>query len=178
MRLKSIAYEAYLAFLNVVLKFPSHRLRLAATRRLGCNEVGRFVVLERGLALHGKGGVSIGDNCNINAGVSLDGRGGLRIGSRVTISPEVMILTADHDPQTRDFAGRTRAVTIGDDVWIATRAIILPGACIEDGAVVAAGGVVHGVVPAWTIVAGNPAAHIADRSRDAGSPAMYRRWFH
>jgi len=48
-------------------------------------------------------------------------------------------------------------VIIGSDVWIGTRAIILSGTRIGDGAVVAAGAVVTKPVPPYAIVAGNPA---------------------
>jgi maltose O-acetyltransferase len=169
----------YLVAMNFLLRVPSHAVRELVLRR-GCNNtVGRHVALERGITLYSKGGLTIGDSCNINANVILDGRGGIAIGSNVTIAPEVAILTADHDPQTRDFAGRYRAVTIGNNVWLATRALILPGSTIGEGAVVGAGAVVHGVIPEWSIVAGNPARHVADRSRAAGPPGIaYRRWFH
>jgi acetyltransferase-like isoleucine patch superfamily enzyme len=179
MRLRSIAYELYLVAMNFLLRVPSHAVRVLVLRR-GCNNaVGQRAALERGITIYSKGGVAIGDDCNINAKVILDGRGGITIGSHVTIAPEVAILTADHDPQTPDFAGRCRAVTIGNDAWLATRALILPGSEIGEGSVVGAGAVVHGVVPEWTIVAGNPARHVANRSRDAGPPSFaYRRWFH
>jgi acetyltransferase-like isoleucine patch superfamily enzyme len=49
------------------------------------------------------------------------------------------------------------AVTIGSNVFIGARAIILKGTHIGDGAVVGAGSVVTGDVPANRIVAGNPA---------------------
>jgi virginiamycin A acetyltransferase len=48
-------------------------------------------------------------------------------------------------------------VTIGHDVWIGTRALILNGLTIGHGAVVAAGAVVTKDVPPYTIVAGVPA---------------------
>ena len=58
---------------------------------------------------------------------------------------------------------RAQRVTIGHDVWIGHGAIVLPGRSIGDGAVVAAGAVVTKDVPAYTIVAGNPARPIRPR---------------
>ena len=46
---------------------------------------------------------------------------------------------------------------IGNKVWIATEAMILPGITIGDGAIVAAGAVVTKDVPARCMVAGVPA---------------------
>lgn len=48
-------------------------------------------------------------------------------------------------------------VTIGDNVWIGDKATILPGVTIGDGAVIGANSVVTKDVPAYSIVAGNPA---------------------
>src|SRR6478609_389418 len=58
---------------------------------------------------------------------------------------------------------RSHPVHIGHDVWIGHGAIILPGRSIGTGAVVAAGAVVTKDVPAYTIVAGNPARIIKRR---------------
>ena len=56
---------------------------------------------------------------------------------------------------------------IGHDVWIGHGAIVLPGRSIGTGAVVAAGAVVTKDVPAYTIVAGNPARIIRRRFSEA-----------
>ncbi|MBN9455428.1 MAG: chloramphenicol acetyltransferase [Bosea sp.] len=58
---------------------------------------------------------------------------------------------------------RAHAVTIGHDVWIGHGAIVLAGRSIGTGAVVAGGAVVTKDVPAYTIVAGNPARPIRRR---------------
>lgn len=58
---------------------------------------------------------------------------------------------------------REHHVDIGHDVWIGHGAIILPGRNIGTGAVVAAGAIVTKDVPAYTIVAGNPARPIKRR---------------
>ena len=58
---------------------------------------------------------------------------------------------------------RAHRVAIGHDVWIGHGAIVLPGRRIGDGAVIAAGAVVTNEVPAYAIVAGNPARIIRPR---------------
>jgi chloramphenicol O-acetyltransferase type B len=52
---------------------------------------------------------------------------------------------------------------VGNDVWIGTEAMIMPGIKIGDGAVIASRAVVTKNVEPYTIVAGNPAKEIKKR---------------
>lgn len=54
-------------------------------------------------------------------------------------------------------------IKIGSDVWIGTKAIILSGVHIGNGAVIAGGSIVTKDVPDYAIVAGNPARIIRYR---------------
>lgn len=54
-------------------------------------------------------------------------------------------------------------VRIGNDVWIAQRAVILSGVTVGDGAIVGAAAVVARDVPPYAIVAGNPARLVRTR---------------
>jgi phosphonate metabolism protein (transferase hexapeptide repeat family) len=69
------------------------------------------------------------------------------------------------EPDDTDFFAwrREHSIDIGHDVWIGHGAIVLPGRSIGTGAVVAAGAIVTKDVPAYTIVAGNPARQIKRR---------------
>jgi acetyltransferase-like isoleucine patch superfamily enzyme len=111
--------------------------------------------------------VRLGKRNVINFGCLFDGRNHqIRTGDDVSVGPEAAILTLSHDPQSPDFADRGGDVMIGDRVWIAYRAIILPGVTIGEGAVVAAGAVVASDVEPFTIVAGVPARKIGERSHE------------
>ena len=60
--------------------------------------------------------------------------------------------------QNKDWRNvNSRPIVIKDDVWIGMNVIILKGVTIGEGAIVGAGSVVTKDVPAWTVVAGNPA---------------------
>ena len=172
-----LAFDVSVLCLNAALAMPSHPLRRFVLRRLGGAELGRDVTIARGVRLTVRRGLRIGDRCIIERSL-LDARGGLSIGADTNISPEASVLTADHDPRSPHFAGRRRAVTIGSRSWVASRAIVMPGTTLGDGAVVAAGAVVRGAVPAWTVVGGNPARHISDRPSDAQQRLEpHRRFF-
>jgi virginiamycin A acetyltransferase len=54
-------------------------------------------------------------------------------------------------------------IIIGHDVWIGNRVTLLSGTRIGNGAVIAAGSVVSGVIPDYAIVGGNPAKLIKYR---------------
>jgi phosphonate metabolism protein (transferase hexapeptide repeat family) len=58
---------------------------------------------------------------------------------------------------------RAHHVRIGHDVWIGHGAIVLPGRNVGTGAVIAAGAIVTKDVPAYCIVAGNPARVVRRR---------------
>jgi acetyltransferase-like isoleucine patch superfamily enzyme len=124
--------------------------------------------------LHARG-VSIAERSVINFGSLLDGRRyPIVIGSDVSIGPEAAILTLGHDPRSPEFADRGGPVSIGDRVWIGYRALVLPGVCIGEGAVVGAGSVVTRDVAPFTIVAGNPARVIGERPRTLTYRLNYR----
>ena len=70
-------------------------------------------------------------------------------------------------------------LTIGDDVWIGHNAMILPGCkTIGRGAIIGAGSIVTRDVPAYAIVAGNPAKLLRMRFDDATIAAIEAsRWW-
>lgn len=113
----------------------------------------------------------------INEKCRIDTRGGVAIGDNVSISSDVIILTADHDPDSADFTGRCKSVTERDRVWIGTRVIILPGVAFSEGCAVAAGAVVTKSVPSFAIVGGVPAKILRMRSKDLKYSLNYFRLF-
>jgi acetyltransferase-like isoleucine patch superfamily enzyme len=70
-----------------------------------------------------------------------------------------MIVTSGH-PKEIDLG--EREITIGSDAWVGANAMILRGVTIGTGGIVGAGAVVTTNVPAYTIVAGNPAHPIRE----------------
>lgn len=75
-------------------------------------------------------------------------------------------------------ATRPKVTTIGNDVWIGHRAYIAAGVTIGDGAIVGAEAVVTKDVPAYAVVAGNPAVIKKFRLPEQWiSPMLRTRWW-
>ena len=165
-----------LAYNSGVGHLPSRRLRHGFLR-LWLGHLGERSGVQRGCKFLNGRKVRLGDGNAINFGTLIDGRRfTVTIGDDVSIGPEAAILTLGHDPQSPDFADQGGDVTIGDRVWIAYRAVILPGVTIGEGAVVAAGAVVSRDVAPYTIVAGNPAQPVGTRRRDLDYRLEYSPW--
>jgi len=72
-----------------------------------------------------------------------------------------------------------RDTVIGNDVWIGTDAMILPGVTLGDGVIVGARAVVSRDVPSWSVVAGNPARVVRRRFADEVCALLDRlAWWH
>ena len=99
---------------------------------------------------------------NNNVMINARGKGGITIGDNVLIGPNVVLRSNNHMFQDVLIPIREQGMTqgeivVGDDVWIASNAVILAGVKIGRGAVVAAGGVVTKDVPDYAVVGGVPA---------------------
>ncbi len=108
-----------------------------------------------------------GRDCYIGPGARIGPN--VTLGDYVLIGPNVLFTGDDHNFQTVGqpiiFSGRPvlRPTIVGTDVWIGARSIILSGATIADGAIVAAGSVVTKDVPEFAVVAGVPARVVGMR---------------
>ncbi len=134
------------------------------------DHTGQNINIER-LADFGTGkGIQLGDNSNL--GINCRVRGPLRIGDNVMMGPDVEILTSSHRTDNVDipmiFQGYNplRGVTIGDDVWIGMRTIIMPGVTIGNGCIIGAGSIVTHNLPDYSVAAGVPAKIIKYRKSE------------
>ena len=121
----------------------------------------------------------------------------LRIGRFCQIADRVRIITAsanhpmagistypfaifDHDRLSdyMDQISNLPDTVIGHDVWLGDGVTVLPGARIGSGVIAGAGAVLHGEVPDYAIVAGNPARVIRMRFAEGQIAALLAlRWW-
>lgn len=87
------------------------------------------------------------------------GSGGITIGNDVLIAAHASITSVTHDKAAACYRDSTvyAPVVIGDNVWIGSGAVILPGVTLGSGCIVGAGAVVTRDVPPRTVVTGVPA---------------------
>ena len=79
----------------------------------------------------------------------------IKIGQNTAFSNQNMILTSTHDLEKFNEV-IVKPVSIGANVWITCRVIILPGVSIGDNSVIGAGSIVTKDIPEGVFAAGNP----------------------
>jgi putative colanic acid biosynthesis acetyltransferase WcaF len=107
--------------------------------------------------------LSIGDWSAIGDGVHLYTLGAVTIGRAVTISQRAHLCAGSHDYTRPEMPLLKLPIDIGNSAWICAEAFVGPGVSVGEGAVVGARAVAMRDVPAWKVVAGNPARVIKDR---------------
>ena len=140
---------------------------------LQMKSVGRNVYICSGYNISSMENIAIGDDVWIGYNCMMSGEGCLTIGSGTIISHNIEIWTQNHRyeafdlesiPYDRKFI--KKAVNIGENVWIGSKVIILPGINIGEGAVIGAGSVVTKDVPSYAVVGGNPAKLLKYRDKE------------
>lgn len=91
------------------------------------------------------------NGCYIQAG------NGIILGNNVRIGPLVCIVSSNHDIYDFELGTESPPIKIGDNCWIGTNSVILPGVQLENHVIVGAGSVVTKSFSSNCIIAGNPA---------------------
>lgn len=102
--------------------------------------------------------LQIGDHSAIGEYALIYNLGKVEIGKFVTISQYSHLCAGSHDYSTREMRLIRATITVHDDAWICTNALVGPGVTVGQGAIVGAGSVAMRDISPWTIVSGNPAA--------------------
>lgn len=160
-------YMAYVGFANrFVTRIPFNCVRVFLYRRMFLMKIGKGTQIHMGVRFRRPRSIVIGNNSIIHPDCFLDGLETLAIGNDVDIGDQVMLWCGGHDVQSPDYVAVKTPIVIEDRACIFARALLVKGGRIGEGAVVGAGSVVTKDVPPYTIVAGNPARKIGERTRN------------
>lgn len=151
------------------------RLLVSCTQHFfhGGGHIGLGVSIARRCRLDYPWRISIGTDSSVGDYAWIQAQSDIKIGKNVCVGEYAKIISGSHDVSSPHFDLDEKPIEIGDNVWIATAAIILPGVRIGEGAVVAAGAVVSRDVEPRTVVGGNPAKFIKERVLKDVSTLMY-----
>jgi acetyltransferase-like isoleucine patch superfamily enzyme len=149
--------------------FLGRRVDLRTRRGYGRLVLGRWVHVGDGSALRAhEGTLRVGDKVVIGRDSQVNCWLDVEIGASTLISDDVYVCDFDHRTEDltvpiKDQGIAKSPVRIGPDVWIGTKATVLRGVRIGQGAVLGANTVVTGDVPAYAVVAGVPARVVRSR---------------
>ena len=134
---------------------------------------GKNVNVEHGADIGTGRHTEIGDNSGIGVNCVVKRA---KIGNNVMMGPDVVFINQNHRFDNPDMPLQEQGyvefgpIQVGDNTWIGTRVIVLPGRKIGKCAIIGAGAVVTKDVPDYAIVGGNPARIIRMRKESSGEP--------
>lgn len=153
-------------YMGLVVRWKQN-LRYALARciaRANGASLGEGVVMPISFARKLNGNVTLGNHVSIQTD-SIDTRSPLHIGNNVIIGSDVEIITTSHNIDSPEWEAEHYGLTIGDYVWLAPKALVLPSCrAIGRGAVIGAGSVVVKNVEQMSVVSGNPAKELRKRA--------------
>lgn len=126
--------------------------------------IGPHVFIKSDARLESLGGeIVIGDGCQFEKGISITSAKHVKIGSGVLVARNVYISDHSHNIDNIEISpvlsgiNNINPVVIGDNCWIGTNVVILPGTKIGRGSVIGANSVLRGVYPDAVMLVGCPA---------------------
>lgn len=124
----------------------------------------------------------LGNSVNFN-GMEIVGKGKVTIGDYFHSGKGCLIISDNHNYDSGnaipyDNKVIEKDIEIGDFVWFGARVTILPSTKIGEGVIVQAGSVVHGEIPDYAIIGGNPATIIKYRDIEHFKQLKAEKKFH
>ena len=150
----------------------------SSVRLIGIENIslGSHVRIDAGTIIIATGAVAIGSRVHIAANCYLEGKSGIRIADFGNLSGFVSLYSVSDDYSGASLTSpmipeRFKTIQYGQIILekhaiVGTKATVLPGVIIGEGAAVGAHALVVKHVPAWTIYGGIPARYIKQRKRE------------
>ena len=150
--------------------FPGFRIGYALRRQVLSRllaRCGQDIVVKSRCYVGNGSRLSVGSRSQLGQNARLNGQ--ITIGDDVMMGPDVVMMSTSHDhrdvtlPMNSSPNPLDNPIILGDDIWVGTRAIILPGVEIGSHSIIGAGAVVSKSFPPYSVVGGVPARRIKDR---------------
>jgi len=158
---ETLWYACKVVFFLSALPWP-RSLRRLLLRAFGA-KVGEGVVIKPRVNIHLPWKLSIGRHAWVGEEVCILNFEPVHIGAQACISQRAFLCTGNHDFRDPAMRYRNRGITVGEGAWIGAQVFVDPGAEIGEDAVVTAGSIVLGSLPAATICSGNPCRPVKPR---------------
>ncbi len=169
-KLRRVLWEPFkLLFLRGTGRWLSP-LRIAALRLFGAQIETPALVMDGVLVWH-PWSLTLKKHSTLGRGVEVYNFAHITVGEQATVSQGTYLCSASHDFEDPSMPLVYRPITIGAQSWVAANCFVGPGVVVGEGAVVGAHSVVVKDVPAWMVVAGNPARVIRQRRLKSKSAA-------
>ena len=137
--------------------------------RLGDNvAIGAYSMVCAAMLSHLGHGIHFGNHSSTGPYSFIGAGGPITIGENVIMGQHVSFHSENHNFDRVDLPIRSQGVNrvgilVEDDCWVGANVVFLDGAHVGRGSVVAAGAVVRGKVPPYSVVAGVPARVLRSR---------------
>lgn len=117
------------------------------------------------------GKLKIGNNVFFNDDCSLNCKTDISVGNDCIFGQNVKIYDHNHSfsdylKPIREQGYNLKPVKIGDNCWIGSNVVILPGTIVGSNSIIGAGSVISGEMPESVIVTANRELHYVKRRRD------------
>ena len=139
--------------------------------------IGSFTWIDTGAKLEATlGEIQIGSRCHVGSYAVLGSREPIIVSDFVGIASGVHIYSNSETPKAglhmsgpmvpESMKGfHSKAIHIGKDAVLGTNSVLLPGACLGEGAILGALSLLNKPIPEWEIWLGIPAKKIKNRER-------------
>jgi acetyltransferase-like isoleucine patch superfamily enzyme len=130
--------------------------------------IGAYSIVRASVLSNLGAGIMMGPNSSVDAYSYIGAGGPIRIGENVIMGQHVSFHAENHNYSQLDIpikhqGTRREGIVIEDDCWIGANTTFLDGAHVGSGCVIAAGAVVHGEIPPFSVAAGVPARVLKSR---------------
>lgn len=171
--MKSLLLLLYYGILQYIPMQPmpgykiGYALRRWVVKRILGNRCGTDVIVKNKCYFGNGSRLRIGNRSQLGQNSRLAGT--ISIGDDCVMGPDVVMMATSHEfsdlnkPINQQGERKEKPIVVGNDVWVGTRVIILPGVNIGDQCIVAAGAVVTKSFPPRSIIGGVPAKLIGTR---------------